>query len=458
MSLGGSICPRCSTALPEGAVFCNLCGAQVDAGAVVRPPAVAPFAPQAPAPAYAAAPAMLSARPGFVAAGRGMSICHRCGIVAPTKRSTCVRCEQPIGSSLEAVPVGVDGALWSEVRCAITCRQCGHEAPIDEPELDGIITCPQCNAIQAFDVSAWEDALAHAHAVVDLAGPEPGGRFPTPGMPLPPNQYDSIGVTHTSAEIQLTGMSIENGVQKTRNLKLSASPGHPLCGKCGCPLAPRIEGNELIMRCPSCSDTARYGLEPRLPAMTPGLVAVAAEALRSDRREARVDQTSAGMVISLRCPQCGAGLTVLQGAHSVDCTFCKTSCRVPSRTLLALKKGQRDPAPWWVLFRGPSAKRAELERGKPAVAIGGDDDAAEIAAEIKKRKNAKAKLADLMNQGGVEAAPAEEDPRSKVLRWAVHIAVPVLVLAAVALIGYWKILGAWATGHTTHDMPDVIGP
>ena len=461
MSLGGVPCPRCNTALPEGAVFCNLCGAQIQVGVVPRPvqPAMQPMQPMQPFGRQPAAP--LSARPGFVGAGRGMAICHRCGIIAPTQRSTCSRCEAKIGNSLEAVPPSTDGTLWAEVRCTITCRQCGQLSPIDEPELDGTITCPQCNAIQAFDVSAWEEALGHAHAVVDLAGPSTDGRFPTPGVTLgQKNPYYAIGVTHTFSEIALSGMSIENGVMKTRNLKLAASPGHPLCKKCGCPVAAMPSGDALATRCPGCGDTATYGLDPRLAQMTPGLIGVAAEALRSDRREARLDQTSAGMVISLRCPQCGAGLSVLDGAHSVDCSHCKTSCRVPSRTLLALKKGQTEPAAWWVLFRGPSRKRVELERGDEEARDDGDEVAA-LAERVRAAQNAqkKSKLSALINPGGIEPAPAEEERSSQMLRWGIHIAVPLAMLALVALIGFWKVLGSWIQGRTSYEpAPIAVTP
>lgn len=417
--------------------------------------------PAMPMPAQPAQAAPMAARPGFVAAGRGMAICHHCGIVAPTQRQTCTRCNRPIGTSLEAVPPSSDGTLWCEVRCTFTCRQCGQASPIDEPDLDGVMSCPHCNATQAFDVSAWQDALAHAHAVADLAGPSPEGRFPTPGRSIAKdNPFTAIGVTHTFAELQLSGMSIEGGVMKTRNLKLAATPGNPLCKRCGSPLGAQVEGDALVTRCPGCGDGARYTNDPRIARLTPGLLGVAADALRADRREARIDQTSAGMVMSLRCPQCGAGLTVLEGAHAVDCTFCKTSCRIPSRTLLALKKGDRDPAPFWALFRGPSAKRREIEAGEASSDSSDDVAAAILAAQrAQSQRSKKQKLLALTNEGGIEAAPKEEDPRSAAVRWAVNVTVPLVVLALVGLLGFWKILGAWASGRTSREVPPgVAGP
>lgn len=394
----------------------------------------------------------MAARPGFVAAGRGMAVCHHCGIIAPTQRQTCSRCERPIGTSLEAVPPSEDGTLWAHVRCTFTCRQCGQASPLDEPELDGVVSCPHCNATQAFDVSAWEEGLAHAHAVVDLAGPGPEGRFPTPGTSIAGrNPFADLGVGHTSAELRLSGMSIENGVVKTRNLWVEASPGHPLCQRCGSPLGAQLLGSELVTRCVGCGDGARYAVDPRVPRLTPGLRGIAADALRADRRDARLDQTSAGMVMSLRCPQCGAGLTVPEGAHGVECTFCKTSCRIPSRTLLALKQGDREPAPFWVLFSGPSAQRRELERGDLVTGV-----SAAAVAQAGRRVAASLGLA---SASGIEPAPKEETPASARLRLAVNVVVPLALVALVGLVGFWKIVGAWAEGRTSHDVPQgVVGP
>jgi hypothetical protein len=397
----------------------------------------------------------MSARPGFVAAGRGMAVCHHCGIVAPSQRSTCSRCSRPIGTSLEAVPPSADGTLWAHVRCTFTCRQCGQSSPLDEPELEGVVSCPRCNAAQAFDVSAWEEGLAHAHAVADLAGPSPEGRFPEPGVSIAANNpFAGLGVSHTAAELRLSGMSVEQGVMKTRNLWVEASPGHPLCQRCGSPLEARLAEGELVTRCVGCGEGARYAVDPRIPRLTPGLLGIAADALRADRRDARLDQTSAGMVMSLRCPQCGAGLTVPEGAHGVECTFCKTSCRIPSRTLLALKQGDREPAPFWAWFSGPSAKRRELE----AEVRGVDRRGASAAAGA----DVNASIAAVLGQVGhrsIEPAPKEETPASARLRVAVGVLVPLAVLALVGLVGFWKILGAWAEGRTSHDVPQgVAGP
>ena len=143
-------CPRCSAPLPSGASFCNRCGA--DAGTAQK------LAQQAQLQAQIAQP-LMRARAGFVAVGRGMSVCHQCGAMAPTQRQQCEVCNAPIGHSLEAIPARNDALSFSQMRTEITCRQCGGTFPLDEPELDEAVTCPRCSTMQALDLSARSEAF-----------------------------------------------------------------------------------------------------------------------------------------------------------------------------------------------------------------------------------------------------------------------------------------------------------
>lgn len=430
-------CPRCGVSLPAHAAFCNACGAALGASAPMQ------------ALAAPAAPRAMGLRPGFVPAGRGMAVCHGCGVVAPTKRNTCSLCERPIGTSIEAVPPRADGCVWAFIRSEMKCRQCGQKAPIDEPDLDGTITCPHCNALQAFDVSAWEEALAHAHAVADLAGPDPEGRLPTPGVSIAGRSpYTPIGIEKTFATLSLSGMSIEDGVIRTRNLELTAAPGQPLCKKCGSPLDATRSGNDVITRCVGCGESARYANDPRLGDHSSSLVCVVADALRSDKVEARLDQTSAGMVIALKCPSCGGSLTALEGQHFVDCQFCKTSCRIPSRTLLALKKGKTTPDTWWALFRGPSEKRREIERGGRE-----DEDEDEDDSSPRARPLAAALPS---GGGGLEPPPAVTDPTTAAAQLALHVFLPLVVLALVSVL-FYKSFDNWRQGYLSSEVPPPPG-
>ncbi|GAB4205467.1 MAG: hypothetical protein OHK0013_21370 [Sandaracinaceae bacterium] len=450
-------CPRCGAALPSGAAFCDRCGADVRAAAALA------------ASAHAAQPVM-RARPGFVAVGRGMSVCHACGALAPSARTSCEVCSQPIGSSLEAVPPRSDDLSFAQVRVRITCRQCGGTFPLDEPELDEAVTCPRCSTTQAFDLGAWSEAFAHAHLVADLYGPRgaafrrslPAGRDPSPGL----------GESTAISELILSGMSIDAGVMRTRNLHAACAPGHPLCKKCGSPrepmpLAGMRGAPELQMKCVGCGDTARYAIPSAAPGLAPTLVGFVAEALRVDRPEARLDGTSAGLVIALRCPSCGAGLNVTPGSHVAVCTFCKTEARIASRTLLALRSVGGEPEPWWAIFRGDAPGRAGLLAGPAS----GADPMLSLREMMAADSVGDARLAALLAMaeapGGDKVLnravadkvkPIEDDisPRGKRLEWALQLTIPAILLVLVSPIFYRQIL-RWARGAVSVE-PSIAAP
>lgn len=431
---GTVACARCGKALPSLATFCDGCGARV--APIAGGAAPAAFAP--------AAVAMPSARPGFVAAGRGMAICHGCGAIAPTRTATCGTCHAAIGTSLEAVPPRADGAYWVQVRSELTCRQCGKRSPLDALDLDGSVSCGHCGAAQAFDVDVWRDALAHAHAVGDLAAPELRGREGAlPGG----NPFADVGVTRASATLEATGMSIEGGVMKTRNILLAATPGQPLCTACGSPLDVEAHGDVARTRCVGCGERAEHRFPARARQMAPGLVAAIGDDLRVDRPDARLDATSAGMVVAVRCPSCGAGLDVPEGAHAARCTYCGTQCRIPSRTLLALRKSPGAAPPWWLLFHGSSAMRDRLARGGTVVEV--EDDHEEDEAPRPRRK--RAKKHKLLPMVETVRTPAEN-----AVAWALQIAVPLVVLALVGVVAFGPVVLAWAQGRMSKELPGYV--
>lgn len=448
-------CPRCGAALPSGAAFCNRCGADARAAAALA------------AAAQAAQPVM-RARAGFVAVGRGMSVCHACGALAPTHRSSCEVCGQPVGSSLEAIPPRADDLSFVQLRVQIKCRQCGGAFPLDEPELEESVTCPRCSTTQAFDLEAWSDAFAHAHLVGDVYGPR-GDSF---RRALPPGRDPSPGMGNDTAvyALELSGMSVEGGVMKTRNLHASCAPGQPLCDKCGSPREPLpLQGMrgapELQMRCVGCGDTARYAIPSMAAGLAPGLVGFVAEGLRVDRPEARLDGTSAGMVIALKCPSCGGGLNVTPGSHVAICTFCKTESRIASRTLLALKSTTGAAKPWWAVFRGDAPGRAALLAGDsgsrdsdepPDMAAGlraimaakhglGGGDAQILALQAMAEAPGGEKMMSRAVSEKVKPIEDDQTPAAKRLEWALQLAIPAVMLVLVAPIFYRQILG-WMGG------------
>ncbi|MFO0682287.1 MAG: zinc ribbon domain-containing protein [Sandaracinus sp.] len=415
-------CPRCSQQLPDHATFCMACGMQLAGG--YREPQ---------APAMSTGP-----RAGF--SRDGMRICHSCGAIAPTDRQACSICAHPFSRLEERAPERADGAYWAMIRTELTCRQCGGKSPIDEPDVEGTVTCLSCHTIQAFDTSIWEEAFAHAHAVADLAGPDPEGRTRGSTSIAADNPYASIGVGNTTSTLELTGMNISGGVMRTRNLAVAVSPGHPLCTVCHTPIDARMEpGARVVTRCPTCGDGGTYSLPYAVTQQYAQLVLAISEDLRVDRPDAQVKATAAGMVAALHCPSCGGAIDVAPGERAATCPFCKTVCRIPQRTLLSLKKQNDRPRPWWALFRGPSPKRVELERGMSAPA--------EMA------------FSSSRGDGG---GPPLEEPRKRVdpvrdrLDLAIRIAVPLAVLGFVAVVFFLPVVWGWLNGYGSDTPPPPL--
>jgi hypothetical protein len=369
------------------------------------------------------------ARPGYSL--DGMRICHACGAIAPTDRQACSICSQPFSRLEERAPNRPDGAYWAMLRTELTCRQCGSKSPIDEPEVDGTVTCQRCETIQALDLGVWRDGFAHAHAVADLSGPGLEGRVSSGGAIEGRNPYLPIGITNTTSTLELTGMSMSGGVMRTRNLSISASPGHPLCGVCHTPIEAELQGaTQVATRCPTCGDRASYEMPASLPSLHAGLVLSIADDHRTDRPDARIQSTSAGMVVALHCPSCGGAIDVQVGEHAATCQFCKASCRIPSRTLLSLKKQNELPRPWWVLFRGPSPKRRELQR-------------AQIEPQDVKQ---------FLGGHGLEDPPVDRSQRSKNLDLAFSVVVGLAMLVAVSVVFFAPVIWGWVHGQGS-DVP-----
>jgi hypothetical protein len=256
------------------------------------------------------------------------------------------------------VRVAAEQLLWVRVEASFECRACGHRSPINHLDVDGSVLCFNCGIEQRFEVGAWWDLLQDAHAAADLTGPHPEGLLPEPGVSIAEhNPHATLGVGVSSVEE-------ENGEQA---LRIVMAPGAPLCSKCLglLSIAARAEG-KLSLRCAACQVDRHYSLPSKLSQRARALRGVVAAAHEDGRLDAVVHEEAG--VTALRCPTCGAGLSV-DGSSIVTCQYCSTSSRVQARALGKLAKHAK-PTPFWLLFEGPSPlrgklkKRAEAERNK----------------------------------------------------------------------------------------------
>ena len=334
------------------------------------------------APVSAQAPYRSYVAPAPV--GPSVTICRSCGIVAPTEGTACEGCGKPIAEVRVQVPSQAADMFWVAVKCGFTCNQCRFLAPLDGLDVDGAVDCAHCGLRQRFDVAAWKSALAFAHAVGDLAGPDPEGRTPHPAIWIgDENPHVDVGVKRTfvQPEAKLEKPAALDGdaaviaaavvAQSSSVVDTHASPGHPVCKRCRVPLVATVTGPGAVStRCPTCSEEARYTLVDSARHIHAGLVAAVADEHRSDRPRAQPMPTQAG-VVAIKCPGCGAPLQ-LQGAEKVQtCTFCKASCFVAGKNLARFHHKTPEPEVWWVLFRGPSPERERLTAATLDVAADG---------------------------------------------------------------------------------------
>lgn len=323
---------------------------------------------------------------------RSVTICRNCGVIAPEQDGVCTECGRPRAEVRVQVPPQDADLYWVAVKCGFTCNQCKFLAPLDGLDADGAVDCAHCGLRQRFDTTQWGAALAFAHAVGDLAGPDPEGRAADPVVWIGDvNPHAKIGVTLTFAHPE----------GEAATLDIHASPGHPVCKRCRVPLRASLTGpGAVTTSCPSCNDQARYTLLDAAQSVYPSLVAAVADEHRADRPRAQPMATQAG-VVAIRCPGCGAPFTV-QGSEKVQtCTYCKATCFISGKNLARFLQKTPEPEVWWVLFRGPSGERAKLTAAEP------EADAAVAGKNMLRMLKPGAQTDTIGDKPGVYEAPEE---------------------------------------------------
>ncbi|WP_437715786.1 zinc ribbon domain-containing protein [Sorangium sp. So ce448] len=329
-------CPFCKTRYSGGALLCRNCGRPVPAADIAEEAGIAE-----------AAIAELALGPGDPTpnvAANALRICPRCGRVVPTRHKACSVCRDDPSAPVEVVR-RVDDAYWGHVAFAWACAGCSSRVPLASLADDGRAVCPTCGHTQELSALLWRTALRHAHAVADMAGPDPeGGAVGRPPI-APLNPFKEVGIERADAP----GERLRPDDDTPANLV--AGPGHPICA-CGALVEPRWRGGGYTCTC----GVSHSGEMPALVrrAMPRGVVA-----LLVDRDRPRAPRGAA--VIALECPRCHAPLDAPEGVRRVTCKYCGGSAAIVDP---AVPPPSPSPSPvprLWVLFRGPSGARTDLE-------------------------------------------------------------------------------------------------
>lgn len=292
-----------------------------------------------------------------------IAVCAGCGLIAPTERGACRECDAPLGAEALSLPRLSDGgAFWVAVRCRFECNQCGHRSPLNFLDADGSVRCGQCGLDQRFDTNQWQRQLGHAHAVGDLSGPGPTGRFAeNEGEDGPSfgahNPFAEVGVTDTWV-FQDRKEWVTVGDRRNQTLTIRAAPGHPLCEHCATPLEVQDRaGDAITVRCTTCDTSTRYGIPKRVRKHVGGVLAPDHVL---DGPEVRLDEE--GGAVAIRCPECGAALRASEGSRVATCEFCRVTSRIAPEIVDRLDERDTRERTWWVRFEGASGRRKRVRK------------------------------------------------------------------------------------------------
>lgn len=280
------------------------------------------------------------ARPNV--ATNALRVCPRCGRAVPTRQKICRVCRDDRPEPVEVVRRS-DDAFWGHVAFEWACAGCQKRVPIASLADDGRTTCPACGRSQELSALLWRTALRHAHAVADLAGPDAEGGVAGRAAIRAVNPFKDVGVERADAAGER--LRLEDDTPS----ELVAGPGHPICA-CGGIVDPRWRGGAH-----ACSCGARYSGE--VPMVVRRAMLRSVVALFVDRPPVAAARGAA--VVALECPRCHAPIDAAEGARRTACRYCGASLAIVDPTAPGAS-----PAPaarLWVLFRGPSATRVELE-------------------------------------------------------------------------------------------------
>lgn len=286
-------------------------------------------------------------------------LCPQCGVVAPPRSRRCQLCELPLGANTLTAPEAPAGRVWAAVWCWFRCPGCGVDVPVDDFAA-GVVPCPACGTAHA--LRGLGGALEHAHAVADLAGPDPEGRFPDARVSVAAsNPFKSVGLLHALSEDRRDAWATPDDHGGPR-VSVRVAPGHPLCDACRGPLQVTVDGEGLTARCAGCCVGFRSRVAPAVRTALGRVAGIISAAHREDRAVAAIAHDEATGEVRFRCPDCTSALGDPHGRRALTCEMCRLVCVVPAAHW-RVKPGEAIPLQGaWVLFDGPSKLRDDLAR------------------------------------------------------------------------------------------------
>lgn len=284
-----------------------------------------------------------------------LRICGSCGAQVPRRKNACEVC-QASALSVREVPTNDSVGVFVRATASFRCRSCGQRSAFEGFDVDGTVDCDHCGMTQAYDLGVWSEAFRFVHGLTDLGRSPATDPDTLAGMQ---NPFAEAGETRAVYTFTTSGLTTVDGVQRTASLDLSVALAHPLCPRCQGVLELRDASGLLETACTACGDRASYRVPESPYRIQPLPTAVVEGSARSDAAPVKVEGDAGALAI--RCPSCSASLAATGTDSLIACTYCRTLCRIPARTLHALRPKGAAPAPFFVAFRGSSLLRRKLQ-------------------------------------------------------------------------------------------------
>lgn len=201
-------------------------------------------------------------------------ICPECGLLAPQGASSCEACATALGLRVLRVAPPLPGRPWVRMELTLQCAHCRHSTALTPERVGTMVQCRACEQAQTLELGWWEEAFNYAHAVADLAAPDPMGAVASFGAW---NPFAELGVLRTTIDLP------DAQVPSNTPLRMRFGVGVPLCSRCAAPMVPHpARAGRFVSQCSRCTEREAFGLPDGFITRVPTLIAaVAREALLS---------------------------------------------------------------------------------------------------------------------------------------------------------------------------------
>lgn len=189
-----------------------------------------------------------------------MEICGACGTVAPPGKYQCAQCHTPFEFNRIVAQPPADELIYARVCGSFKCRICGRDIALSYFSLEGF-QCPECNSVERFDWTLWEDIVKHAHNVADICGfDQPDAADHAFWQVFRDLESDDLTRRFRAIGRNIESLVLTNTNPHLAQYNMEISPGRPVCVPCRLPLNIEVVDGVVVTSCMQCGVIRKYEL------------------------------------------------------------------------------------------------------------------------------------------------------------------------------------------------------